>query len=267
MKRVVKPYTPSFLLDCYRGVRRLLKISPHADVAKQPTGELPVLVYQMGKVGSRSILEALRKAPGIDVFHVHRIGADIHPNLARRISARKERAKIITMVRDPISRNISSYFHLLDNHFKTRDAHRKYSTEEITAYFFEYIMTDVEDAIGWFDEEFGAMTGIDIYQHEFPAERKWSRIESDPYEVLILRVDLEDARKQEVICDFLGIDELRLARSNKGDARPNGVEYKRFAGSIRLPQEYLQRNLESRFTRHFYSDQEIRQMYDRWQDA
>lgn len=266
LKENIKPYAPEFMIDLYRWLRKLLNISPYPDIDKDPAKELPILVYQMGKVGSRSIIESLRKVPSLDVFHVHRIGIDIHPNLYHRVIAGKERVKIISMVRDPITRNISSYFHLLDNHFKTRDAHTRYSMEEITRYFFEYIKTDVEDAIGWFDTEFKVVTGVDIYQYDFPRDRKWATIEADPFEVLILRVDLEDEKKAEIIADFLHIETLELARSNIGDSRSNGAEYKNFVNTIKLPDYYLDRNLDSSFTRHFYSAEEIQAMHERWKD-
>jgi len=90
----------------------------------------PVIVYQMGKVGSRSITDSLKSCGVHPVFHIHRINPD---NINRvkdeylkkgrkplnerqgiilyRSVCRKERkAKFITIVREPVSRNLSASF-------------------------------------------------------------------------------------------------------------------------------------------------------------
>ena len=81
---------------------------------------------------------------------------------------------------------------------------------------------------------------------------------------MILRVDLDDSTKSKVIADFLEIDEFKITRSNIGNTRPSGVEYKNFLKTIELPDDYLDKNLSSKFTKHFFSSAEILDMHDKW---
>src|SRR5882672_2811024 len=98
-----------------------------------PFRSVPVIVYQMAKVGSSTIASALRRA-GLPVFQVHRMRAEhlaqlrarrhalgwsvppVPPHdlvgllLNERLLSKGGRAKVITLVRDPIARNLSSYF-------------------------------------------------------------------------------------------------------------------------------------------------------------
>ena len=99
-------------------------------------GIVPVIVYQMGKVGSVAVFAALERA-GVPAFHVHRMNRDhvdrmrlrrralgwaeipVAPHdvlglsLNERVIAKGRRAAIVTIVRDPIARNLSSYFEYL----------------------------------------------------------------------------------------------------------------------------------------------------------
>lgn len=106
----------------------------------------PIVIYQMGKVGSTTIVESLRRSvPERSIFHVHflstegikieedfyrehlsRIGA-IHDHLLEswylseqfdKITS-DEKYKIITLVREPIARNISAFSRRLNINLDT----------------------------------------------------------------------------------------------------------------------------------------------------
>jgi|SRR5690606_2252081 len=91
-----------------------------------------ILIYQMGKVGSSSIYASL-KAKGVPkVFHLHRMNPEttqkmkrtfleqnllaqfrteqLFETIYRKAIQRRKKVKIITLVREPISRNISAFF-------------------------------------------------------------------------------------------------------------------------------------------------------------
>src|SRR4051812_540398 len=110
----------------------------------------PVLVYQMGKVGSSSITGALSRIPGLEVHQVHRLNVS---NIERVQEAHRRRGwplppgdeqglqviekyirprvplRIVTLVRDPIARNISYFFQNLDKICNTPSAHSELSVE------------------------------------------------------------------------------------------------------------------------------------------
>lgn len=105
---------------------RKLSRNNRADVDLNQSKPLPILIYQMGKVASRTIYKSLLYTPGMQVFHVHRIGKDVHPNLYERVARFGHPAKIITLVREPISRNISDFFQHLDQYCGTKNAQKKF---------------------------------------------------------------------------------------------------------------------------------------------
>ena len=123
----------------------------------------PVVVYQMGKVGSSSIYNAL-KARGLFVFHNHNLRPEIiakgieqwktrkptsvvpRPELGKRlwvynhIIKKRRHAKYITLVRDPLGRNVSAFFSTLDKSIDRQDAHAHFSPEELQKMFLEQLV-------------------------------------------------------------------------------------------------------------------------------
>src|SRR5262245_22896629 len=128
--------------------------------ARYETAELDtasaVLVYQMGKVGSGSVMHAL-KAEAVPAFHVHNLAPDqlarsgaLHRNafgrfdidytwyigcaLSRRIQAAPpgRRFRVITLVRDPIAREVSGIFQVPELYGTDLvDAERRFDVERV----------------------------------------------------------------------------------------------------------------------------------------
>ncbi len=246
--------------------------------------ERPVLIYQMGKVGSSSIASALRANTDFSVFSLHymfpqtvdRMLENIQNkqvDLRRHPSLLLGRAifdglicagiplRIITLVREPIARNMSAYFQNLYMSWDVDDAHCKFSTEELVGRF---LKKSGNVPLTWFDEEFNKTLQIDVYRHAFSTEKKWGRIGSDLYDVLILRTDLPDEDKQRCIEEFLARSPIHLARRNVGTSKDYADAYERFVKQIRLPEAYVTKMLDSRYTRHFFSAREVAVLRSKW---
>jgi hypothetical protein len=174
-------------------------------------GLTPVIVYQMGKVGSMSIFATLQGS-GLPVFHVHRMRAEY---LARTLEERRalgwnvppinahqgmgltvhskviaagRRAKIVTLVRDPIARNLSGYFYSLDRIWNIANAHDAISIDDLCRGFLKRFTHD--EPLTWFDDEFHPVLGIDVYAHPFLAQGH-TTIHTDQVDVLIMRSELK----------------------------------------------------------------------------
>lgn len=243
-------------------------------------GFVPVLVYQMAKVGSSSIVDALNTI-GMPVFHIHRMNPE---NLARmrarraalgwqdtpvrphdrlgvslrdRVVARGRASKVITLVRDPIARNVSSYFEHLDDIWSAPNAYASTSVEDLQQGFVERFPHD--EALTWFDDELHAVFGIDVYAYPFPASGSL-RIDN----ILILKSELDDATKCAAIAEHLGLREVSLRRRNVTNHKPYGEVYRRFVDTLALDRTYVDRMLDARYTRHFYTDDEREAMRSKW---
>jgi hypothetical protein len=173
-------------------------------------GKQCVLIYQMGKVGSRSV-EASLLASRLDlpVFHIHYLSAEMLEKetdcfydercgsnrklkgvfsrqlfesyfIRSAVLARphpKKKWKIITLVREPIARNISALFHDLDEYIP--GSHNNiYSIpyEELFQAFLEKVNHELP--LTWFDIELNPLFGVDVYASPFPKEKGYQTYSS-----------------------------------------------------------------------------------------
>ncbi len=232
----------------------------------------PVIVYQMAKVGSSAVHAALERAR-LPVFHVHRMSAE---HLARvfeerrmlgwrarpisrherfgltahdKIIAAGRRAKIVTLVRDPIARNLSAYFHWIDDVWNIANAHEVLPSDELCRGFLERYTHD--EPLTWFDDEFLPILGVDVYERPFPAVGH-TTIHTDRFDILILRSELHDDVKRSAISSFLARTIGPLQWVNTTRDKGNGAVYEQFRRAVQLPEEYVARMRGSRYYRHFY---------------
>jgi hypothetical protein len=241
----------------------------------------PVIVYQMGKVGSSSITKSLRLS-GVRAFHVHRINPAMikqvreeHLNIGQnppreRIGAilyenvvkKPRRAKFITLVREPISRNISAFFENFEHFAKVRFEKSTFSICDLVNIFIAEYSHNVP--LNWFDQEIKSTLGIDVYKYQFPRDKGYLLIREGYFELLILKCELADSIKERVISEFLNLSNFEVIRKNLAKDKIYAESYQEFLRAISLPESYVETMLNSKYTRHFYTDEEIEQSRSRW---
>lgn len=235
-----------------------------------------VVVYQMAKVGSLAVVEALERS-GIKADHVHRMSREhiakmcderrelgwivpplrrhdrLGPRLREIIVRRGIPARIVTLVREPIARNLSSYFEHLDAIWRMRNAHEKVPLEALCRGFVErYTHTE---PLTWFDDEMHPVLDVDVYRFPFPADGHLT-IRTAQFDVLVLKNELDDAAKSNALSRFFGVENIIVRRSNETGEKSTGVVFRRFTEAIRLSPEYVDEMMSARYTRHFYSEAE-----------
>ena len=211
----------------------------------------PVYVFQMGKVGSTSLVEAV---DGIQVHHLHwgnwwrSLRAEYCRHHLNSLRMKLDRpTRIITAVREPVARNISAFM----------QNHRAYGWQPTMETFLERFRH--EEPLAWFDEEMLPFSGIDVFKHPFPHDKGWQVIDD---RLLILRAETDDSIKQEVISNFLG-QPVNLVRKNVSKDKQYAHSYKSLRNEA-PPIAYVDKMLESGFTRHFYSEAEIANFRSYW---
>ena len=243
----------------------------------------PVLVYQMGKVASSSVYKSLKQVADIDLFHVHRLNPEniakirekyfLQGNLLPKdnqgiflydklFKTPTRTVKIITLVREPIARNISAYFQNLQFFQRIKDAHDIPNIEQLIVDFIEKYDHNVP--LEWFDVEMKSITDIDIYQHTFPQQQGHQVINAPLYNLLIMRHDLDDSLKEKCIAKFLGIESISLLNFNEASSKEYADVYKQLISSIKLPTEYVEKMLASKYAQHFYSPKELNAISTKW---
>ena len=234
-----------------------------------------VPVYQMGKVGSSSVCKSLERV-GIDAPHIHSLyttrgyqlfhkfllsqkNYPLHKKLIcflfflwYRIKLRRRKhLKIITLVREPISVNISSFFSNLSTSAYELEQQNVETLEEA---FFDKFNHDY--VLDWFDIEFLPTTGLDIYKYDFDKEAGYSIIEEGNIECLVIKLEKLN-RLEKVIADFVDNDSFKLKSHNISADKWFRPIYQDFKKNVKFSSEYVDRVYSSKLMRHFYSDKEI----------
>jgi hypothetical protein len=242
----------------------------------------PVLVYQMGKVASSSIYRSLKAVENVNVFHVHRLNPehiarvrqghtlrgvtapndDLGLHLFKNLICTRKPAKIISLVREPIGRNISAYFQNLKSFETVQDAHSRIEVDQLITGFLQKYSHDVP--LTWFDLEMRATTGIDVFEYTFPKEQGHQIIHHPPYHLLLMRHDLADALKEELVRDFVGLRSFNLFRANEASLKEYAEQYRSFVDSINVPADYSQHMLSSKYALHFYSKEQLLKAHRKW---
>jgi Putative capsular polysaccharide synthesis protein len=171
-------------------------------------------------------------------------------------------AKVITLVREPIGTNISMFFQVLERYTGAKYQADRFSTQELIDIFLtKYRFTR---PLTWFDVELKPALGIDIYTYPFPQETGYLKIKSGNLELLTLQAEIPDTVKEQVIGNFLGIENLQLIRSNVSDEKKYARQYKEFKQQLRLPESFVQEMYASKFAKQFYSPAQLDALTSYW---
>jgi len=242
-----------------------------------------ILVYSLGKVGSSTLYYTLKKYfPKENVKHVHFLSdyalnemlpktnhtRHIKPGFEIRemVKAFKKEnrpVKIITLVRDPFAREISNFFqNLVDFVPGSLD---EYTKKELFAHFNEKVNFNYQ--LEWFDKEFIRYTGINIYTYPFNHKKGYTIIKKSGFHILAFKLESLNFTYSHALKKFLGKKINQLEVSNKSSQKvgvPPVLKY--FKTKFRLNDEYINRVYDSKYVRHFYTEEEIMLFKKRWSE-
>jgi hypothetical protein len=259
-------------LSFFHRIRKLFSESRH--------GKQVILVYSMGKVGSTTLKNALElKFPWIPVFHIHFLSDEW---LRKRLPAlpgffqaqirnaeaffefRKanpdRRLKIITLVREPVSREVSDVFENWKGFFGTRtieDAGEERILQHLREGTYEYVL-------GWFDTEFKNWSGIDIYSHAFDREKGYSIWNFPEFDLLAIKLEKLSEAGEEATKALCGFPILIRESANKSTEKAGSGIYKSVMKKFREPAGRLDPLYQSKYMQHFYTEEEIAAFRRRW---
>lgn len=226
----------------------------------------PIIIYQMGKVGSSSIRHSLELSGVCPVFHTHSIGPShgetfVSRMLHNNIIAKNKEAKFISLVREPISRNISAFF----ENFK-RDTGISYEQSDLTIPELTQLFLKGYDhsiPLEWFDKNIKNNLGIDVYN--YPVKEKGTlTIQNNCFELLVIKSEIDNQVKQKCIADFLNLENFKIVNVNEGTKKKYSKIYRSFLKDADLPRSYIEEMCLSKYFKHFYSDNEIKDVMSKW---
>ncbi len=246
----------------------------------------PVLVWQMGKVASRSFVDAIERTSDYAVFHLHHTDAatiealrehhdsrqqEYPPNLVlsiqvvNLIESLRERTdrkiRIVSAVRDPLARNVSAFFMNLGM-FAGSGSTSPAEAGRLTKIFLRKYPHSVP--LSWFDRELKRSLGIDVYETPFDRDAGCLRITQDHFDLLVLRAEDDDSVKEAALNEFFDRDDIEITRTNVTSDGGNAQLYQRFYDELLIPDRLRDEMYGSRFARHFYTDEELNEMRAAW---
>lgn len=251
----------------------------------------PIIVYQMGKVGSSSIYNALRRLElDVPVYHSHGIAhieegemnmkaafgevaghmqvLDRERKLRELVLGQpKQRWMLISGVRNPVDRVISTFFQMLEPVIP--DLGEKYAKGEVTLEqfherFYKHIGRGAPR--DWFDRQVKPVFGIDVYAVPFPHELGYQTYQAPRAQMLLIRFGDLNRQFGTVAREFLHIPHLELPRVNVSSEKSSGALYRDFLRTVRPPTAWLEAVLDTKLARHFYADAERAESYHFWAD-
>ena len=239
-----------------------------ARLERQLRRATPVFVWQMGKVGSKSIYYSLlRQYPGA-VLHAHRLSATHEEPEIRRLYrwavVQKKPLDIISLTREPIGRNVSAFFENFGRDTGVSYEQASFSLEELKALFLANYEHDTP--LQWFDNNIRKHFGIDVYATPYPENGTATYFHRN-VRLLVIRLEADDEAIIKAIKHFLGLPAFALIKKNVGKDKEYAMTYEAFTRTVKLPDEYIARMCESKYFNHFYSKEAIDTVRKKWSES
>lgn len=164
--------------------------------------------------------------------------------------------RVITMVREPIARNISAFFENLQIFALSHEV----PTDQLVDAFKSQYPHNVP--LDWFDREIKYGVNFDVFAEPFDCGARIGRYRKDGFEFLIMRMDAELERQEAEVSDFVG-QQVFLAVRNSSETKPYAAAYRAFKDRLSLDRDYIERMYNSKFARHFWTGDELSRLAQR----
>ncbi|MBC6496849.1 MAG: hypothetical protein GDA54_00780 [Alphaproteobacteria bacterium GM7ARS4] len=234
-----------------------------------------VCVYQMGKVGSTSIHQALKHSYQGCSLHFHHLND--HQRCTPKnhfVLAWAERGypmSFIIPVRNPLERCISWFFDGLHEYAPeweaelkkrqaegdTRDFLKTIPLKEWEKRFFSVYPNIETSAATWFDRNLKHYFDFDAFALDFPRDKGYLVHRRHNLQFLILQSELPNVAKEHIIKNFLGLADLHLNTLNKTDDKPHSAIYTQFKQNVTFSKEQMDHICSRQLFTHFYTQETI----------
>ncbi len=279
-----------------------------------------IAVHQVGKVGSTSVVDTLRDLlPGEIIHQTHMLSERrmldalrrwlgrsrcfpnfrIQENMLSSIELSRSLVQglsqhdwyLMTMVREPIARNVSALFQNLRrvwaHHLPSREralclrllepdaetepeAVREVAAALVTHFTGRYPQEFVDQ---WFDEEMKGVFGIDVFEAPFSSSG-WQIYRQGTVRLLLVRLEDMAGAFDPGVRQWLGESPwkdvfdanapLKLKRANDAGTKNYALLYQEFLKKLSLDASLVEREYNTRTARHFYSDEERSRFAAKW---
>ncbi|NJM97415.1 MAG: hypothetical protein HC800_09795 [Phormidesmis sp. RL_2_1] len=246
-----------------------------------------IIIYQMGKVGSTTIWKSLESANlGVPLYHVHTLSPEKIDKRVEydRINFSKRRFiyyesmqaeylrgqidhnqvnsswRLITLVRDPIAKMISSFFQKLEIEIPLGLDYRKEVAKEgeekvlksLSERFCKECVynSDWEHPFEWFNHEIRANFDVDIFSETPLSGKDYCIYDAGTAKILLLKLESLNTCYESAFQEFLGLQNFNLVQSNIGSQKLYKNLYKAFLEQVDFPIDYIDKVYNSELIKH-----------------
>lgn len=234
----------------------------------------------MGKVGTSAISTSMQKA-GLPVHHTHTLdetrllestknsiqrGKFPAPHVCesmgwkRRLFSHPDKCLYITLVRDPIARNLSAFFENIENFLGSDFVKRR--PETILKTFFEKYNHTAP--LTWFDQELQAQLGKDAFQTPFDKAQRYISLRNS--KALIFRADCDDLVVARVLSKAL-CKKITIEPENVSASKSHDETYEKVKAFSKFPAEFLDALYDTDYVRQFWPEDEVNSFRHQWQTS
>ncbi len=240
-----------------------------------------ILVYTLGKVGSSTVTKTLKTfSPKKIILQPHFLSQHyltkvlpntIHYNNNIKVAKNvfktlntfpNKNIKIITLVREPIGRDISNIFQ------NPKDFVDDKSILNISVHDLIKIYKEKENheyTLKWFDDEFYHYTNTNIYEQPFNNENKYFQFKTtQSIDVLVIKMEYLTEVGPIALSDFLKVKIPCLVNSNTGAKKETSILQKNFVREYKPTEEEITKVYNSEYMNFFYSENEIQNFKNKW---
>lgn len=233
----------------------------------------------MAKVGSTSIYKTLKGIVN-PIYHIHSLNEkqflkdkqtladkNLFPDSRINFSSIKNHLSnkpttIITAVRNPIERNISAFFEVIE--FYVGSDYETYSQDQLKQKYLDLLPHFYP--LQWFDDEILEFTGIDVYNYSFDKEKKYIVIKEGNITLLIFRLDIDQRSLVNLINQSFHVEIEEIKKVNQAAEKHYNKQYDSFKENITFNSAYLGSILTHKFSNHFFTKKELHCIRKRWID-
>lgn len=128
----------------------------------------------------------------------------------------------------------------------------------------EFVASMRERAVSWFDEEFKAALDVDVFARDFPKDRGYAISHFDRMDLLILRCEDLPRVLRGALSAFVDVRSLTVQNWNRTKDKWNAELYQAILKTIIMPEEFVESQYGSKYTKHFYTVSEVERFKTYW---
>lgn len=169
-------------------------------------------------------------------------------------------------VREPVALAVSGYFQSFDPRrpiegFSLENAYKEVLEHPVFTNSGMYL--DGLDA--WFDREIKDVLGIDVFQHSFDQNNGYQLIDSNGVRLLVIRQENFHSLSQAFGNLYRSPEQLFIINDyNRTKDKAFHSTYAETVSKIRFTKKHLDAVYQTRYARHFYSEEEIESFRNKW---